>query len=222
VPHEPDGRELRTIRTRTAIIRALVELVEETDVVPRARDVADRAGVALRTVFVHFADLEQLYAGAAAYQVERMAAIQVPIPTTDTLLDRVSALAKQRRTVWETIGPIRRNAIRRESESALLTQFLADQALQQKAVVEELFAVELAAAAAVNSQARVLAGMDTLLSFGGWEHLRRRLGLSADDAEQVVAETCFALLLAAQAAMGQPMSDHFSEGSGTLAADARR
>jgi TetR/AcrR family transcriptional regulator, regulator of autoinduction and epiphytic fitness len=205
VPHEPDGREQRTIRTRTAIIRALVELVEETDLVPRARDVADRAGVALRTVFVHFADLEQLYAGAAAYQVERMSAIQVPIPLSGSLGDRVHALANQRRVLWETIGPIRRNAIRRESESPLLTQFLADQAKEQKAAVEELFAVELSAAEAMNPHIQILAGMDTLLSFGGWEHLRRRLNLSPDEAQSVVAQTCVALLQAAQSPQPQPI-----------------
>jgi TetR/AcrR family transcriptional regulator, regulator of autoinduction and epiphytic fitness len=193
VRHEPDGRELRTIRTRTAIIKALVDLVEETDVVPRARDVADRAGVALRTVFVHFADLEQLYAGAAAYQVERMSVIQVPIPKTDDLDDRIDALTKQRRTLWETIGPIRRNAIRRESESALLTQFLADQARQQQEAVADLFSEEL------EGSSGVLAGLDALLSFGGWEHLRRRLGLSADDAQAALAAACRGLLRSPQA-----------------------
>ena len=51
-----DGRLARSQRTRAAVIDALVALCVEGDPSPTALRVAERAGVALRTVYGHFAD----------------------------------------------------------------------------------------------------------------------------------------------------------------------
>lgn len=57
-----DGRTLRAERTRAAIIDAHMALMLEGDPQPTARRVAERAGVSLRTLWGHFADLEALFA----------------------------------------------------------------------------------------------------------------------------------------------------------------
>ena len=62
VAKKPDGRLLRTERSRQLIIEALHELINEGILVPTAQNVADRAGVGIRTVFRHFADMETLFA----------------------------------------------------------------------------------------------------------------------------------------------------------------
>ena len=53
---KPDGRLLRSERSRQQIIDATQELVNEGVLVPTAQIVADRAEVGIRTVFRHFAD----------------------------------------------------------------------------------------------------------------------------------------------------------------------
>ena len=58
---KPDGRLLRSERSRQLIIDACQELVNEGVLVPTAQNVADRAGVGIRTVFRHFADMETLF-----------------------------------------------------------------------------------------------------------------------------------------------------------------
>lgn len=56
-----DGRRLRTIRNRRKIIDALIEATKSGDFSPRAEELADAAGVGLRSLFRHFKDMESLY-----------------------------------------------------------------------------------------------------------------------------------------------------------------
>ena len=57
-----DGRVQRSVRSRRHILDAMVELVTEGELQPTGQQVADRAGVGLRTVFRHFEDMETLFA----------------------------------------------------------------------------------------------------------------------------------------------------------------
>src|SRR3954470_18279608 len=52
-----DGRTARATRTREAVVSAVLDLVNEGNPKPTAREIADRAGVSLRSVYVHFDDL---------------------------------------------------------------------------------------------------------------------------------------------------------------------
>ncbi len=58
----PDGRVLRSERSRESIVEALFELIGEGVLRPTAQQVAERAGVGLRTVFRHFSDMDTLFA----------------------------------------------------------------------------------------------------------------------------------------------------------------
>ena len=58
----PDGRKLRTSRSRKAIVDAAIELMYRGIYVPTAQQVADEAGISIRSVFRHFDDLDTLYA----------------------------------------------------------------------------------------------------------------------------------------------------------------
>ena len=58
---QPDGRRLRSERSRQAIIDAMLELVNEGNLIPTAQQVSDRAEVGIRSVFRHFSDMESLY-----------------------------------------------------------------------------------------------------------------------------------------------------------------
>ena len=60
-----DGRVLRGERNRDAIVDALLELLAEGETSPSSREIAQRAGVSLRTVFQHFDDIDTLYAAVA-------------------------------------------------------------------------------------------------------------------------------------------------------------
>ena len=61
---EPDGRHLRTERSRQAFIDEALALVRAGVLEPTAQQVAERTGVGVRTFFRHFADMEALFAAA--------------------------------------------------------------------------------------------------------------------------------------------------------------
>ncbi len=59
------------MRTRRAVVDALLALLDEGDLKPSAERVAERAGVSLRALWANFTDLETLYAAAGQRQLER-------------------------------------------------------------------------------------------------------------------------------------------------------
>ena len=56
-----DGRIQRSERSRQLIIEAMIDLINNGNLIPTAQQVADQAGVAIRTVFRHFTEMEKLY-----------------------------------------------------------------------------------------------------------------------------------------------------------------
>ena len=57
----PDGRRERAGRTRQAIIDAAGGMIVEGILAPTAQQIADRAGVGIRSFFRHFLDMESLF-----------------------------------------------------------------------------------------------------------------------------------------------------------------
>ena len=59
-PAGGDGRASRAARTRIAVVDALLALNEKGNLRPTAREIAAEAGVSLRSIYVHFDDVESL------------------------------------------------------------------------------------------------------------------------------------------------------------------
>src|SRR5258707_9072776 len=105
-----DGRFVRSIRTRYAVVDALLDLLGEGDLRPTAARIAERAGVSLRIVFHHFDDLEAIYSELADRQAERVQPLTLPIPVTLPFARRVEEFSAQRGRLLETLSPVRRSA----------------------------------------------------------------------------------------------------------------
>src|SRR5207245_4856968 len=103
-----DGRLGRGARARTAVVDALLDLIEEGDLRPTAPRIAERAGVSLRSVFQHFADLEALYAVAAERQLVMIAGLVRRLSPTGPLDDRLEAFVSQRSRVLEALTSVQR------------------------------------------------------------------------------------------------------------------
>src|SRR5215831_5127625 len=84
-----DGRVQRGARNREAIADALLACYEAGELRPSVPAVAARAGVSVRSVHNHFADVEALRAEVAQRQWERHSALLEPAAD-------VTALAAQR------------------------------------------------------------------------------------------------------------------------------
>ncbi len=57
-----DGRRARSERSKLSIINSALTLMEEGNLIPTAQQIADRAGVGIRSFFRHFDDMETLFA----------------------------------------------------------------------------------------------------------------------------------------------------------------
>jgi TetR/AcrR family transcriptional regulator, regulator of autoinduction and epiphytic fitness len=187
------GHTPRSQRTREAVVDALLALIREGDPKPGARQVADRAGVSTRTVFAHFATLEDLYRASVERATAMVLSLLTPIDPGLPLAERIDSLCAQRAQVNEEIGPIRRAAALQAPFSPALAEA---QAYGRRASYEQLDRVFAAELGRLDRRARRRrrAAADAALSGDTWDLLRTTHGLSPDEARAAVHETVRPLL----------------------------
>ena len=191
-----DGRTLRSVRTRRAVVDAVISLIEEGDIRPTAPRIASRAGVSLRSVYQHFRDLDALFATATDRALEKIGALVRPLPSTGPLDARLAAFVAQRAKVLEALSPLRRAALLQEpfSNHAVAAR---DRVLAlARAEIQVAFDPELRRLDA-RTAGEVLAALDAAGSWETWEVLRGVQGLSAARARRVLARMLRSVLMAA-------------------------
>lgn len=187
-----DGRRARGLRTRDAIISALLDLVASGDVAPTAQRIADRAGVSVRSVYQHFADVEGLYADAAERTYEWVRETAKDVDTSLPVTRRVDAFVDDRSGTLESLLPFHRAVRLMEPNSDRVRAFRMAMEKWEKDRVGKVFAPELRAMDS-SQRSAVLAGIDVLASADSWDHLRRN-GQSARAARHVLRSGILCLL----------------------------
>jgi TetR/AcrR family transcriptional regulator, regulator of autoinduction and epiphytic fitness len=196
-----DGRTARSQRTRQAVVDALLALIQEGDMRPTAREIAERAGISLRSVYVHFDDLEDLFCAVAERQMASVRQLIEPIPLTDPLPERIAAMCRIRARIYEEVGPVRRAATMQPA-SPTLTQLLARTRTYGRDATQTVFAAELAHLSETQRQLRV-AQIDAASSPEVWDLWRGpTYDLSYEAAVHAMADAVTILLSAAGPAEG--------------------
>jgi len=183
-----DGRRARSERSRGAILKAMIELIEEGILVPTAQSVSDRAGVGIRTVFRHFDDMESLFA---------MVNEQILIESRPTIIggDRTGSLEKRvhhgidcRIQVYEERQEIFLSARSQRWEYKILRDMYAG---LQQALRDDFdhLVPELKELSAPDREA-----FDSLVSFEMWRRLRAIQGLDVDTAQQIIIKLVSAMI----------------------------
>ncbi|MVU82769.1 TetR family transcriptional regulator [Nocardia sp. ET3-3] len=174
-----DGRTARAAKNRQAVLDAALALIDEGNLQPTAQAVAERAGVATRSVYHHFRDLETLYLDAAQTQIARHWVVLLE-PVTGELGERIDALVTVRSQLFDNVTGTRRAALLREHESAVLSERLNESRAALRAHLRthlpELDALEPAAREAAYA----------MCSWETWEVLRRHQSLSPAEARAAV------------------------------------
>jgi AcrR family transcriptional regulator len=178
----------RSEKSRAAIVTALFDLVGEGVLQPTAQQVAERAGVGIRSVFRHFDDMDGLYATMDARLREEALPLLRGVPTAGALRERALALVERRARLFERIGPYKR--------SALLARWRSDFLRTQHALlVRELRADLLRALPEVaDAPGAVAEALDVVTCFEAWDRLRTDQRLSRERAQSAVARAVIALL----------------------------
>ena len=172
-----DGRVARSERTREAIAEALLELLEEGVLHPRAQEIAKRADVAVRTVFQHFDDMEGLYAEILRRQSERIAPFLAPLDPHRSTADKVRALIEMRDNMYALAAPLRRGMVRVEAASKSKTFNIALEELRRVMTqqIQQGFVKELH----LNTDPYdVLPRIEAITSFEMWDHFIQVQGAS--------------------------------------------
>jgi TetR/AcrR family transcriptional regulator of autoinduction and epiphytic fitness len=188
-PARVDGRHERSKRTHAAIVSALTELLDEGHVEITAPEIAQRAGVALRSIGQHFASREDLLLAVARHHAERLAAGTVD--PDGTLEDRIERFVAQRARVLETSRTMRRAAALVEPRSPTVARALEETAEQRRRDAARVFAREIAAAGEPCEAERAVA---LVTSGRAWDALRGELGLGVRAARAQVAYLLRSLL----------------------------
>ena len=189
-----DGRTARAARTRDAIVEATVALVEEGDVRPTAPRIAERAGVAVRSVFQHFDDLPALHTAVVQRVVERLAVLVVPADAARPLADRIDAFAHNRAALLEAVTPFRRAAAVHSPFAPELREAVAQGSAFLRQEVEVAFAPEIEAAAP-GDRRRLVDTLAAATSWGVWDGLRADAGDTPEQARVVLRLLLTALLI---------------------------
>ncbi|MGH9192217.1 MAG: TetR/AcrR family transcriptional regulator [Acidimicrobiales bacterium] len=187
-----DGRASRAARTRNAVVDALLALNEKGNLRPTAREIAAEAGVSLRSIYVHFDDVESLLVAAAVRHGEYLISLARPVPTEGSIDRRVAALVANRRTLYEAGSGVRRAALVQEPFSPALQRALEAGRKAARAEIDNVFAAEFAAAGA--HAGRLRQALALAIGSTSWDVMRRYQRMSADEAEEQLRTMVLALL----------------------------
>jgi TetR/AcrR family transcriptional regulator, regulator of autoinduction and epiphytic fitness len=190
-----DGRAARAARTRDAVVHALLALLAEGDVRPTAGRIAERAGISLRSVYVHFDDRDDLFNAAAREQRNRVLSLTRKLPATGPFETRLADFVEQRCRVLEAIAPVAKAAAVQEPFSPALAATTKTARHFSRSELERVFATELASID-TPTRDRVLDACDALTGAEGWAFLRVHRGLDEGSAAETLA-TSLRLLLGA-------------------------
>jgi AcrR family transcriptional regulator len=182
-----DGRAARSAKTRNAIADALLDLLADGRMRPTAREIADRAGVSVRSVYVHFDDLERLYCVAATRYFGRIAPMLAPVSAEGTVEERAHALVRQRVRLYAQSGAIGRATRLHAESSPTLGRILRDGRNRSRTDLERVFARELAPLSETERN-HVVAMLDVLCGPETWETLSLHHDLGLEPATQCVTD----------------------------------
>ena len=180
IVQSPDGRRQRSERSQTAIIEAALALMDEGALVPTAQQIADRAGVGIRSFFRHFADMDSLFLAADEMLISSYEALFEVDNRTGTLSERVVRAIDLYGNAFEQLRPI---ILCTQAQLWRSPKLRENYAWHQKRLRKEL-ELWLPEVAALPKDRRE--ALHAVASFDMWHRLREDQGLSPKASADIV------------------------------------
>ena len=180
IVQSPDGRRQRSERSQTAIIEAALALMDEGALVPTAQQIADRAGVGIRSFFRHFADMDSLFLAADEMLISSYEALFEVDNRTGTLSERVARAIDLYGNAFDQLRPI---ILCTQAQLWRSPKLRENYAWHQKRLRKEL-ELWLPEVAALPSDRRE--ALHAVASFDMWHRLREDQGLSPKASADIV------------------------------------
>ncbi len=167
-----DGRRLRSERSRKAIIDAALALMEEGTLVPTAQQIAERAGVGIRSFFRHFEDMETLSEAIDEQIREQYEALFLGGERGGSLEERVEHAVERHADAYESVANVVLSTLAQRWRYEILRK---NYARNQRGLRKDLddWLPELKSLPRTRREA-----VDAIASFVMWHRLREQPGLS--------------------------------------------
>src|SRR5215475_6776417 len=173
VSRSQDGRIVRGLRTRQALIQATLDLIQAGDVEPTSAAIATIAGVSSRALFQHFSSLADLYAAAFDLAVSRAFERSGPVDTAAPLSNRIELLVSDRAQLFEEWLPVWHFAERVEGAAPAVGERVGALRKLLRARLADWFATELGVLEP-RTRNMVLDSLDAAFGLDSWLKLRQR------------------------------------------------
>ncbi len=188
-----DGRAARAQRTRRAVAEGLLNLIQEGEIRPTSKQIAERAGVSERTIFQHFEDLEVLFAESAKLLGRRLIRKLGHISDQGSFEVRLAAYFDEVIYLLEEMSPVRRASRIHEPFSPSLLEALVSWREESRRGIDRVFASELIGFSEEHRR-NVLEALALIATWSSWENMRQNSGFSGERARRVM-EMSFRSLL---------------------------
>lgn len=175
-----DGRKDRGLENKKLIVQALIELIREGQISPTAEAVSERAGVGLRTVFRHFADMETLYREIAQESEKAILKVIAKPLQGDCWQDKLMHAVERRSDMFERLMPIQMATLVNLHQSDFLKMQQAHSVELQRQLLKAFLP------ASVVKDKLLFEALDLNLSIETWLRLRKDQKLSKAKAKQVM------------------------------------
>ena len=183
-----DGRRQRSERSQTAIIEAALALMDEGSLVPTAQQIADRAGVGIRSFFRHFADMDSLFLAADDMLLSSYEALFEVDDRTGALASRVARAVDLYGNAFDKLRPI---ILCTQAQLWRSPKLRENYAWHQKRLRKEL-ELWLPEVAELPKDRRE--AVHAVASFSMWHRLREFQGLSTKTSAEIVSSLVMDLI----------------------------
>lgn len=193
-----DGRVLRGLRNRQALMDAFYALAGETGAIPKAADVAERAGLSVRSLFQHFNDLEELRSAVVETRcqqaLDHVLVEREIVDLSQPVEQRVETILRSRVGLWEMLEPLRQTLLLREGldESAHVRDLLEELRIAVRSHLQLYFAAELHALQLDDDL--VLTSFQLSTSAACWDNLRLVHGYDVDTTIAIMRHMALSVL----------------------------
>lgn len=184
-----DGRRRRTERSRQAIIDAALSFMDEGILVPTAQQIADRAGLGIRSFFRHFEDMESLFQAVDDQLRDSYESLFLGGDRGGTLEDRIEHAVQRHANAFDAIKNI---ALSTQAQRWRYEILRRNYARNQRGLRKDLddWLPELRSIPAARREA-----VDAVASFELWHRLREHQNLGKQASTDVVVDLLKRLLL---------------------------
>ena len=183
-----DGRRQRSERSQTAIIEAALSLMDEGTLVPTAQQIADRAGVGIRSFFRHFAAMDSLFLAADYLLLSSYEALFEVDDRTGALASRVARAVDLYGNAFDKLRPI---ILCTQAQLWRSPKLRENYAWHQKRLRKEL-ELWLPEVSAMPKDLRE--ALHAVASFDMWHRLREHQGLSPKASADIVSSLVMDLI----------------------------